>query len=57
LLSFLSHPSQQSYSGEEFLKRLSQKEGWVLAEFKSKKITRAWIRESDLFNLYPEKMK
>lgn len=34
-----------------------KQERWVLAEFKGKKITRAWIRESDLFDLYPEKMK
>lgn len=49
---------QESYViKHDVLRIYGKKEGWVLAEFKGEKITRAWIRESDLFSIHPEKMK
>jgi len=49
---------QKSYVTKYDILRIYDKQKrWVLAEFEGKKITRAWIKEDDLFNLYPEKMK
>jgi len=53
-----SETKQESYViKHDILRIYDKKKGWVLAEFKGEEITLAWIRESDLFDLYPEKIK